>query len=147
MSEKQNIAEYLFNSGFNCTQAVLTAFAEDVDLPKNLALNISLGFGGGMGRLQETCGAVIAAYIISSLYCSIKFEDSNERKEKVVEMIQKFNADFINIFKSTVCRNLLDCDLNTEEGKLNYHNNNLRKNVCMNCVNKSIEIIEKMISV
>jgi C_GCAxxG_C_C family probable redox protein len=62
MEKKEDKAIGLFKSGLNCAQSVLTAYAEELDFDKNLALSISCGFGGGMGRLQETCGAVTGSF-------------------------------------------------------------------------------------
>ena len=57
MSEKQLIARNLFLQGFNCSQAVFCAFAQDYGIDKNLALRLSASFGGGIGRMRKTCGA------------------------------------------------------------------------------------------
>jgi hypothetical protein len=51
---KNKIALDLFKSGLNCAQAVLTTYAEDFHLDSGIAKSVSIGFGGGMGRLQET---------------------------------------------------------------------------------------------
>ena len=42
-------ARELFNEGYNCSQAVLGAFAEDAGLDVKTALRLSAPFGGGMG--------------------------------------------------------------------------------------------------
>ncbi|MCX5897676.1 MAG: C-GCAxxG-C-C family protein, partial [Proteobacteria bacterium] len=46
-----------FARGFNCSQSVLAAYAEQFGLTEELALKVAGGFGGGMGRMAETCGA------------------------------------------------------------------------------------------
>jgi len=56
MKPREEKAIQLFQSGLNCAQAVLTAYADDFNFDKGLAMSLSCGFGGGMGRLQETCG-------------------------------------------------------------------------------------------
>lgn len=56
-----------FRSGLNCAQAVVTAYADELNFDNNLALSVSCGFGGGMGRLQETCGAV-TGYQMNSIF-------------------------------------------------------------------------------
>ena len=55
---KKEAAE-LFAEGFNCSQSVFSVFAEKYGLPKETALKIGCGFGGGM-RNAEVCGAVTA---------------------------------------------------------------------------------------
>jgi len=42
-----------FKSGLNCAQAVVSAYADELNFDNNLALSVSCGFGGGMGRLLE----------------------------------------------------------------------------------------------
>ena len=54
MKSKEDKAIRSFKSGLNCAQAVLTAYSDDLSFDNSLALNLSCGFGGGMGRLQET---------------------------------------------------------------------------------------------
>jgi hypothetical protein len=41
-----------FRSGLNCAQSVVSAYSEQFNGDLDLALGISCGFGGGMGRSQ-----------------------------------------------------------------------------------------------
>ena len=54
----------LFKEGFNCSQAVLAAYGEQFELKQELALRVAGAFGGGMGRMGETCGAVTGAIMV-----------------------------------------------------------------------------------
>jgi len=58
MTIKTEAATSKFLEGFNCAQSVLFSFCDDLQLDKNSALKLSCGFGGGMGRKEEVCGAV-----------------------------------------------------------------------------------------
>ena len=91
MVSKEDKAIQSFRSGFNCAQAVLTTYSDDLDLDNNLAMSISCGFGGGMGRLQETCGAVTGSFIVLGIYNSNRFEDNKDKKEETYSMIQQFS--------------------------------------------------------
>ena len=64
MSSKTETALQKFESGYNCAQSVLLAYCDDVNIDKSTALKISCGFGAGMGRKQEVCGAVTGGIII-----------------------------------------------------------------------------------
>jgi hypothetical protein len=55
---RSDIATACFKEGFTCSQAVLTAFADECGLDRKAAMKIAAGFGGGMGRMALTCGAV-----------------------------------------------------------------------------------------
>ena len=53
-----DIAKSYFLQGYNCAQAVLLAFEDAIGLDRDALLKLTLPFGGGMGRLRLTCGAV-----------------------------------------------------------------------------------------
>ena len=58
MERHDEAARTLFLEGCSCAQAVLAAFAPEVGLSQEQALRLASSFGGGMGGLRETCGAV-----------------------------------------------------------------------------------------
>jgi len=144
MESKEDNAIHSFRSGSNCAQAVLTAYSEDLNLNSSLAMNISCGFGGGMGRLQETCGAVTGSFMVLGMYNSNRFADNNERKEETYAMIQKFGQKFQSIHGSIHCSSLLNCDLKTDEGQAYMKENNLAGKVCEKCISSSIGILEEL---
>lgn len=136
----------LFNSEFNCSQSVLSVYSDFLNLDNKTALGIASGFGAGMGRLQGTCGAVTGAYMIFGLYCNNKFTDYGVGSEKAFLMIQYFNNKFVEKHKTTDCRLLLNCDLQTEEGQMQFHVNNLLEKVCEVCIKDSIQLINEQIN-
>ena len=65
-----NRAEYaltLRKKGYNCAQSVVCAYSELFGVDEKTAFKISEGFGGGMGGMQETCGAVTAMFMLAGL--------------------------------------------------------------------------------
>jgi len=134
-----------FRNGLNCAQSVLTTYASKLDIDNKLAKDIASGFGGGMGKLQLTCGAVTGSFMVLSQYNSKNFMDDKKRKENTNLMIQKFNDNFISLHETTDCSSLLKCDLKTEEGQNYARENNLYERVCEKCVSDSIDIIEELI--
>jgi C_GCAxxG_C_C family probable redox protein len=145
MSIKEEKAIGTFRSGLNCAQAVLTSYSDDLNFDENFSLNISSGFGGGMGRLQETCGAVTGSYMVLGIFNGKKYTDNKEKKAVTYAMIQSFSEKFKSINGSTDCKSLLKCDLNTDEGRLFAEKNNLYETVCEKCIRDSIGIIEELI--
>jgi len=134
-----------FRAGLNCSQAVLTAYSDELGFDNNLALAVSCGFGGGMGRLQETCGAVTGSYMVLGVKTCKKLSDNKERKELTYSVIQEFSRKFKKLNGSTNCMDLLKCDLKTEEGNRFAKEHNLFGTVCEKCISDSIEIIEQLI--
>jgi C_GCAxxG_C_C family probable redox protein len=133
-----------FRAGLNCSQAVFSAYADELNLDNDLTLSVSCGFGGGMGRLQETCGAVTGSYMVLGVQTCKKYPDNKERKEKTYEKIQEFSRKFKQLNSTTHCIDLLKCDLKTEEGNAYAKNHNLFGTVCEKCISDSITIIEEL---
>jgi len=145
MKSRTDKAIYFFRSGLNCAQSVVAVFAEDLNIDINLARDISCGFGGGMGRLQETCGAVTGAYMVLGVYNSRKYAGNIEKKEATYTMVQQFTDKFRLIHGTTNCRILLGYDMLTKEGQLNIKNKNLHGVVCEKCIADAVEILEELI--
>lgn len=145
--ESKNIkAISLFKSGYNCAQAVVSTYADEMAYDNNLALSISCGFGAGMGRLQETCGAVTGSFMLLSIYNCTKYSDNGQRKDNTYTMIQEFSKKFNTIHGTLQCRLLLNCDLRTEEGQQYFHEHNLMETVCEKCISTSVDIVEELLA-
>lgn len=138
------IAIESFKSGMNCAQAVFTCFSENLGYDKELAVRTACGFGGGMGRLGETCGAVTGSYMVLGMINSKKFSDNNDRKEATYTMVRRFTEKFKAINGSAECRSLINCEIGTEEGYRFAVETNLFEKVCEKCIIDSIRIIEEL---
>ena len=124
-----------FNEGFNCAQAVLTAYCEDFGLDRETALRLACGLGAGMGRLQETCGAVSGAYLVIGL----KY---GPEKEQTYAMVQEFARRFEAKNKTTSCRKLLGIDLLGGDRRIASERVN---SICPQMVRDAIEILESLL--
>lgn len=103
-------AKSLFESGYNCCQAVLCAYADELGLDETTALKIASSFGGGMGRMREVCGAVSGMFMVCGLrdgYTNIDGVNAHEEKMSHYERIQELARKFINENGSIICRELL----------------------------------------
>ncbi|MGE5314989.1 MAG: C-GCAxxG-C-C family protein [Acidobacteriota bacterium] len=145
LSATQEQALESFTSGLNCAQSVITSYAERFGFDEALAADIACAFGGGMGRLQKTCGAVTGAFMALSIYNAGVSADAKERKEKTYQMVQAFNRRFTEMHGTTQCRSLLGCDLNTEMGREYAKTHNLTESVCRKCVLHAVQIVDELI--
>jgi C_GCAxxG_C_C family probable redox protein len=143
---KVEIAIRSFNADLNCAQSVMTAYMEEFNIDPEIALSVSCGFGGGMGRLQETCGAVTGAFMVLGIHNCKKYTDNKDRKEKTYAMIQEFSDKFKSLHGTMDCRLLLNCDLRTEEGQRYVKENKLHETICEKCVSDSIRLIEELVT-
>ena len=141
MSKAETAVKYF--DRYNCAQSVLLSYAEDYGLDKNQALQTAVGFGGGMGRLQDVCGAISGAIIVLGLSSDFREEDGrpkiNEVYAKVYGLIKEFTAEYGTI----KCRDLLGgCDLVSEEGQKYFKEYNL-KDKCRGYIRVCCELLEK----
>ncbi len=101
-------ARELFMKGYNCSQAVVGAWADEIGLPFDTAVKVSAGFGGGMGRMREVCGAASGAFMVLGLKFSTGMSDPQSKKN-MYEIIQAYAKRFKeeNNFDSIICREML----------------------------------------
>jgi C_GCAxxG_C_C family probable redox protein len=134
-----------FRSGLNCAQAVLSAYSERLNFDREFAIHVARGFGGGMGRLQETCGAVTGAYMVLGILSEQIPDEESVKKEETYAMIQEFEEKFVKIHGTTNCRKLTGHDLRTTEGRKKAKEDGVFERICEKCVAGSIEILEGMV--
>ena len=135
----------LFKEGFNCSQAVLAAYCEQFEFKQELALRVAGAFGGGMGRMGETCGAVTGAIMVVGL----KFGSTTAVDLKARENAYAVVREFVHRFKgrnvSVLCRDLLDCDISTPEGMKRAKEEGIIKQSCPKFVKDAAEILDQLI--
>lgn len=99
-------AEELFALGYNCSQAVYAAFAEEMGMSVETAARLASGLGGGVGRLREVCGAVTGmTLVLSALYGGYAPEDKDGKAE-LYKKVQFCAGKFKEENGSIVCRDL-----------------------------------------
>jgi C_GCAxxG_C_C family probable redox protein len=131
-----------FGRGLSCSQAVLTAYAEAFDLDESTAAAISAGFGGGIGRMAATCGAVSGAVMILGLKHG---GPDAAAKESTYEQVREFARRFRLRHGSLECRDLLQCDISTPEGREAARARGLHQNVCTGLVRDAAEILAELL--
>ena len=105
MSRAERAKEY-FSQGYACSQAVVLAFSDIIDLDEASITKIMLPFGGGLGRLRLTCGAVSGmAAVIGMLYAEA--ENIVENKKNVYAIVQELCGKFQKETGSLICADLL----------------------------------------
>jgi C_GCAxxG_C_C family probable redox protein len=136
-----------FEAGFNCAQAVLSAYAAEFGLEPTMALKVAGAFGGGMGRLAQTCGAVTGAFMVIGLkYGKVGVDDDEEQtKEKAYGLVQELAARFASRHGSIACKELLGCDIGTPEGRLHAKEAGLSATLCPKFVRDAAEIVGQLL--
>ena len=133
-----------YESGMNCAQAVFGAFSAEAGVDPALAAKLAAGFGGGMGRMGHTCGAVTGAFLALGLRHGTAAADDKAGKENTYRLIREFAAQFQARNGSILCRDLLGCDIGTTTGLDTAKTKGLFRTVCPKMVRDAAEILEKM---
>ena len=100
-------AKELFESGYNCSQAVLLAFADKFGMDFQTAQKISATFGGGMGRMREVCGAVSGMLMVLGLATDEYAPSDTAKKAEQYKAVQQLANEFRKKNGSIICRDLL----------------------------------------
>lgn len=104
---KGTYAEKLFKDGYNCAQAVVGAFCDELNIDIDTAARLTSSFGGGMGRMREVCGAVSGMFAVVGLKLGYSDPKDQEAKKKHYELIQKMAAEFKSHTGSIICREII----------------------------------------
>ena len=132
----------LFTGGMACSQAILATYGPLFGFDRDEAIRIARGFGGGMGRLSETCGAVTGAFMAISL----KFDGTDKQtKEDNYAMMQEFARRFKSKHHSLNCTQLLDCDLGKPEDQAKFRELGRMQSHCICYVREAAQHREELL--
>ena len=134
----------LFGQGYMCSQAVFAAFSEDFGVTEKQALQIGACFGSGMNK-GEVCGACTGALMALGMrYGQFDLSDVESRAAQKAKAV-RFLEEFEKREGSYICRDILGCDLSTEEGRSYAINKGLFKKICPKMVKTAAEITAQML--
>lgn len=112
--DKEQVAG-LFMRGQDCSQVVISHFADEIGLSDDEANRLASAFGGGSG-MGETCGAVIGAMMVIGMKYGHNGPDDMEHRDALMAK----RAEFIEKWKerrgSCMCKELVGDDISTPEG-------------------------------
>lgn len=112
MEERIELAVSLFKEGYNCSQSVVTAFADLYGFTREQALKMSASFGGGIGRMRQTCGAACGLFLLAGLETGCTEGKNREGKENNYKFVQQLAAEFEKRNGSLTCSRLLGLEKN-----------------------------------
>lgn len=138
-------AQSLFQQGFNCSQAVLGAFGSEFGLDEETSLRVAGGFGGGIGRMAGVCGAVTGAVVVLGLAYGQTVAGDGEAKARCYARVQEFLRLFTAKHGTTVCKELLGCDMSTEAGFAEAKARDVHHTLCPAFVQSAVELLEEML--
>jgi dihydrofolate reductase len=128
----EEIAKSNFNSGFNCAESVLLAVTNELNTDGRTGRlpipRIATGFGGGISRNGDVCGALIGGVMALSL--ALGRDNSEQSREPCYPAVDRFYNDFRTRFGSCRCRELTNQNLKSPDG-LRVYEAEVHADVCI----------------
>ena len=123
--ERKELAIQLKHNRHNCCQAVLGAFADEVSLSEDALRQLGAAFGGGMGRMEGTCGALVAAEMLLGLK---RFEGRPVGRDAAA-----LHKRFEELCGATICKDLKGRDTHVVLCE------------CDDCIRHAVELAEELL--
>jgi C_GCAxxG_C_C family probable redox protein len=142
---KADEATATFKEGFNCSQAILASFSSDFGLDPVMAYRVGAGFGGGMGHMGETCGAVTGAFMVIGLKYGMTVLDGSQSHRDAFDKVQEFAEKLRALNGSIVCRDLLGFNINDREAFREARKSGIPQKICPKLVRDAADIVESLI--
>ncbi len=138
--ETVNRAEQYAEKGFLCSEAVLLALSEAQNVTSEIIPCIATGFGAGISRHGEVCGALSGAV----MGLGLRFGRSQIAETPQDISPYQFGETMVNLFSSRVghirCRDILDLDISSDEGRKQYREQNLWESKCRELIRIAAEL-------
>ncbi|WP_028974467.1 C-GCAxxG-C-C family protein [Spirochaeta cellobiosiphila] len=131
-----------FDTSTNCAQSVAIAFEDLIPLSSRDILHMASSFGAGMGGLQSVCGALTGAFMVTGFVSPLPETPEDKVQQKLI--IHDLASRFEKRTGTMLCKELVQCDLNTEEGQAYFKEKGIKQKVCHSCVRTAIETFEQM---
>ena len=134
-------AEEYFLEGYACSQAVVMAYADEVGLDMETAKKVSSTFGGGMGRMRKTCGALTGAFMVLGMKHGNTKPDDMETKLNSYEMVRELADIFKEKHGTNECAELLEKYATKEVVKDRNHH----KIICNRLVKDAVTMLDEIL--
>ena len=131
--DKKELAIALHDKKFNCCQAVICAFADEVGMDEAALFKMGEGFGLGMGCVEGTCGALSGAIMLAGIKNSDGNIDAPATKADTYKLSKELFTKFVEKTGSSVCKELKG----VETGKMLCS--------CPDCIKIGVEVAQEVL--
>lgn len=138
MTDPIQTAQDRFAQGFNCSQAVFSAYASQLGLDDETALKLASPFGGGVAHQGNVCGAVTGALMTLGL---ARGNAVTEMKDETYRLAEAFLQRFRERHGTVLCRELIGYDISTPTGLQAARNQRVFKTICPGLVEDATELV------
>lgn len=138
-------AKAIFAQHYNCSQSVLSVFAEQYGLDLSTALKLATPFGGGMGHTGQVCGAVSGALMVIGLAAGIS-EIDREQKYRCYDLAREFHMRFRALHGDVTCPGLLGMDIRNPDELARVRELKLFDTLCCHFVADAARLVEELLA-
>lgn len=135
----------LFESGFNCAQSLLAAYAPSYGVEANAALKLASPLGGGLSRTGGTCGAAMGALLVLGLRHGCVDPEDEEQRDFLREEAREFLRRFGMGRGGTTCPEVLMADLSKPGELERAKEQGLFEDNCPHAVRDAATILEELL--
>jgi C_GCAxxG_C_C family probable redox protein len=143
--KKPDAALATFHNGITCSSSVFSAFASDLGLDEKTARKIACGFGAGISRTGNICGAVSGAIMVIGLRYGKADPGDEAATTKTRALTRQFIEEFTDKNGSVNCTELLGYNLNDQDGYDAAAGSNLFRTTCPAYVRDAVDILERIL--
>jgi C_GCAxxG_C_C family probable redox protein len=142
---KSDEALVSFRNGFTCSSAVFSAFSDELGLDRETAKKIGCGFGAGVSKTGQICGAVSGAIMVIGLKYGKTRQADDAATEKTRALVRTFMLEFTKLHGSVCCTELLGYNLGKPDEYEKARDSKLFVTKCPQLVGDAAEILEKIL--
>ncbi|MDD5143860.1 C-GCAxxG-C-C family protein [Methanoregula sp.] len=142
---KADDAHRLFLKRFTCSASVFSVFSGELGLDPDTAKKIACGFGGGLSKTGNLCGAVSGAIMVIGLKYGKCVEGDDAATGKTRALTRQFIAEFTKKNGSINCTELLGYNLSNPEEYAQARDEEIFVTKCPALVRDATEILETIL--
>ena len=144
MTNPTQTAQDRFAEGFNCSQAVFSAYAAQLGIDDETALKLASPFGGGIAHQGNVCGAVTGALMALGLARgSASFE--KDKKDETYRIAEDFIKRFREIHGTVLCRELTGYDISNPDEFQKARESRVFYDTCPGLVKDAAELVSEFL--
>jgi C_GCAxxG_C_C family probable redox protein len=134
-----------FRKGFTCSAAVFSSFSDEMGLDSETAKKIACGFGAGISKTGNICGAVSGAIMVIGLKYGKTKTGDNTATEKTRALVREFMQEFTKRHGSVCCTELLGYNLSSPDQYEKARDSQLFVTKCPELVGDAAAILEEIL--
>jgi C_GCAxxG_C_C family probable redox protein len=142
---KADDAHRCFIRRYTCSAAVFSAFSGELGLDPDMAKKIACGFGAGISKTGNICGAVSGAVMVIGLAYGKTKEGDDAATEKTRALVRESLQEFTARHGSVNCTELLGYNLSNPVGYEKAREMKLFTTKCPALVRDAAVILEKIL--